>query len=98
MEVVAARLGDHVDRPAGGAAVLCLVPARLDLDLLDELSVDVLPLESLDDAGRVDPIDQEEVLRRGRTVDRDGERAPLSLAVVGLDARLREQDRKSTRL
>src|SRR5207253_10955088 len=89
----AARLGDDVDDTAGRAAVLGLVAARLDLDLLDELAVDGLALEPLDDVGRVDAVDQEEVLRRGRAVDRDRERTPLRLAVVGLNARLREYDR-----
>ena len=90
VELVAARLRDHVDHAARVAAVLRLVSARLHFDFLDELAVDVLALEALDDVGRVDAVDQEQVLRRGRSVDRDRQRPPLRLAEVRLHARLRE--------
>ncbi len=94
VELVAAGLGDHVDHAAGIAAVLRLVAARLDLDFLDELPVEGLALEPLDDVGRVDAVDQEQILRRGRTVNRDRERAALGLANVRLHAGLREHDRR----
>ena len=77
---------------AGVTAVLGLVARGLDFDFLDELVVDVFALDALDDVRRVDAVDQEAVLGRGRAVDRDRERAALGLAVVGLDARLREHD------
>ena len=37
MRLVASRLGDDVDHAPARAPVLRLVPARLDLDLLDEI-------------------------------------------------------------
>ena len=92
VELVAARLRDDVDDAARVAAVLGLVAARLHFDFLDELVVDVLALEALDDVRRVDAVDQEQVLRRGRPVDRDRQRTALRLAEVRLHARLREHD------
>ena len=80
MELVAARLRDDVDDAAERAAVLGLVAARLDLDLLDELVVDGLALDSLEDVRRVDAVDGPLVLGRGRAVDRQRERASLRVA------------------
>ena len=51
-----------------------------------------LPWKPLIDVGRVDAVDEEQVLRRGRPIDRDRERPSLGLAEVRLDARLREHD------
>ncbi len=92
MELVAALLRDDVHDAAGVPAVLGLVAAGLDLDLLHELGVDRLALEPLDDVRRVDAVDQEEVLGRGGAVDREGERPPLGLAVVLLDTGLLPDD------
>ena len=72
VELVAARLRDHVDDAAGRAAVLGLVAAGLDVDLLDELEVELLALEAVLGAGRVDAVDVERVLGAGRAVDGDG--------------------------
>ena len=92
VELVSTRLRDDVDDAARVAAVLGLVAARLHLDFLDELVVDVLALEALDDVRRVDAVDQEQVLRRRRPIDRDRQRTALRLAEVRLHARLREHD------
>ena len=79
-ELVAARLGDDVDDAAGGLAVLGLVAAGLDVDLLDELEVQLLALEAVLGAGGVDAVDVVDVLGAGGAVDGDGGLA----AVVGV--------------
>ncbi len=89
---VIARLGDHVDDAAERAAVLGLVAAGLDLDFLDELPVDRLPLEAADDVGRVDTVDDELVLHGGGPVDSQRQGPSLSVALVLIDARVRPDD------
>jgi hypothetical protein len=73
MKVVAARPGAHIDDPAQGASIFGLVAACLDLDLLDELDIDGLTLDSLQNVGRVDSIDDPQVLRGRGPVDRECE-------------------------
>ena len=92
MELVAAGLRDDVDHAAERPAVLGLVAAGLDLDLLDELAVDGLALEAFDDVGRVDAVDDVLVLDGCRAVYCQRERASLRLAPVGVDARVRPDD------
>ena len=92
MELVAPRLRDDVDDPAGRASELGLVAAGLDLDLLDELVVDDLALDSAVDLVRVDSVDHEHVLRGGRAVDREREPPALRVAGVLVDARLKLHD------
>ena len=67
---VSAGLGDDIDDAAERPAILGLIAARLDLDLLDELVVDRLALNAFQDVRRVDAVDDPLVLGRGRTVDR----------------------------
>ncbi len=69
VEVVAAGLRDDVDDAARRAAVLGLVAAGLDLELLDELVVEVLPLRAVLDAVGDHAVDDEPVLEAGRPVD-----------------------------
>src|SRR5262249_38105756 len=52
-------------------SVFGFVAARLDVDLLNELVVEVLALESILDARRVDAVDEERVFCARGTVDRD---------------------------
>ena len=92
VELVAPRLRDDVDDPAGRASELGLVAAGLDLDLLDELVVDDLALDSAVDLVRVDSVDHEHVLRGGRAVDREREPPALRVAGVLVDARLKLHD------
>ncbi len=67
---VAARLGDHVDHAAEGAAVLGLVAAGLDLDLVDEVERDAGPGPALGRVGGVELVDHVAVLERRGTHDR----------------------------
>ena len=69
VEVVAAGLRDDVDDAAGGAAVLGLVTAGLDLELLDELVVEIFPLRAVLDAVGDHAVDDEPVLEARRPVD-----------------------------
>src|SRR6266508_2561864 len=89
MKLVATGLCDDVDDAAGGPAKLGLVAAGLDLDLLDELTVDDLALHAAHDAVRIDAVDDELVFRGCRPIDRQCQTAPLSVAGVFLHARLK---------
>src|SRR5262249_10264103 len=82
VEGVAARLRDDVDDAARRASELRLVPAGLDVDLLDELVVELLALRAVFDAARVHAVDDEAVLQPRRSVDRD--RVCEGLGVGGL--------------
>src|SRR5665811_276130 len=88
MKLVSARLRDDVDDTAERATVFGLVAAGLDLDLLDELVVDGLALEAADDGGRVDTVNDPELLRRRGAVDRESQRPALCIALVLDDARI----------
>ena len=92
VKLVAARLGDDVDHAAERPTVLGRVAAGLDLDFLDELAVDRLPLEAPDDVGRVDTVDDELVLHGGGPVDGQRQGPSLSIALVLIDARVRPDD------
>ena len=92
VKFVAARLGDDVDDAAERPAVLRLVAAGLDFDFLDELTVDRLSLEAANDVGRVDSVDDELVLDRCRSVDRQRQSPSLSVALILVDARIRSND------
>ena len=92
MEFVATRFRDDVDDAAERPAVLRLVAARLDLDLLDELVVDGLPLNPLEDVGRVDAVDDPLVLGGRRPIDRQRERTALCIAPIGRDPGVRPHD------
>src|SRR6266508_4695823 len=87
MKLVATGLGDDVDDAAGGPAKLGLVAAGLDLDLLDELTVDDLALHAAHDAVRMDAVDDELVFGGCRPIDRQRQTAPLPIAGVLLPAR-----------
>jgi hypothetical protein len=83
VELIAARLGNHVDDAAGGAPVLGLVAAGLDVDLLDELEVELLALEPVLHARGVDAVDEIRVLRARRAVD--GDRVLVGVVLTGVE-------------
>ncbi len=92
--VVAAGLRDDVDDAAGRAAVLGLVPARLDVELLDELVVELLALRAVLDAIRQNAVDHEGVLESRRAVDGDRVRERGGRGRLGRDARRDLHDRR----
>src|SRR4029453_6652380 len=71
VKLIPARFGDDVDDASKSPAVLGLIAARLDFDLLDELVVDGFALNAFVDVGRVDAIDDPAVFGRGRAIDRE---------------------------
>jgi hypothetical protein len=91
VESVAARLRDHVDDAAGGAAVLGFIASRLDVDLLDELEVQLLALDSVLHVGRVDAVDEVGVLGARGAVD--GQTRLVAVGVVRRGARHDLNDR-----
>jgi hypothetical protein len=92
MKLVTTRLRDDVDHAAERPSVFRLIPAGLDLDFLDELPVDRLPLEAADDIRRIDTIDDELVLDGRRAVHRQRQGASLRVALVLVDPRVRADD------
>ena len=77
---VGAALRHDVDDAARGAAVFGGVPARLHLNLVDELRQDVMTRQAADQVRGLDAIDDEPVLRGARAVDGD---APELRLLVG---------------
>ena len=71
VELVTARLGDDVHDAAGGAAVLGLVSARLDVDLLDEILDEGRAERAVSRIGNVDAIDDVVLLGASRSVHGD---------------------------
>jgi len=70
-ELIAARPGDHVHDPTQGAAILRLVPTRLDHHLLDEVRGQIAAGAGAVRVGDVHPVDVVDVLRTGAAGDVD---------------------------